>query len=149
MKWFTKPFEELDIYTLYNIIALRIDVFILEQTCLYPELDYKDQSSLHLYAMDEQSNIKAYLRILPPGVSYAEVSIGRVVVSPAARGTQLGRDLMQRAIKQINDVYGKVPIRISAQAYLESFYTSLGFQPVSEIYLEDDIPHLEMLFSTE
>ncbi len=145
MNWVVKTFDELDIYTFYKIVELRINVFILEQSCLYPELDYKDQKSLHLYAKDEQGDVKAYLRILPPGVSFDEVSIGRVIVSPAARGEQLGRALMERALKQIKETYGNVNIRISAQAYLEKFYTSLGFIPVSEIYLEDDIPHLEML----
>lgn len=145
MNWVVKTFDELDIYTLYKIVELRINVFIIEQSCLYPELDYKDQKSLHLYAEDDQGDVKAYLRILPPGVSFDEVSIGRVVVSPTARGTQLGREMMERALKQIVITYGKVKVRISAQAYLEKFYTSLGFVPVSEIYLEDDIPHMEMV----
>lgn len=147
MNWSTKAFNELDIYTLYKIIELRINVFILEQTCLYPELDNKDQKSLHLYAEDAHNAIKAYLRILPPGVSYDEVSIGRVVVSPTARRINLGKELMERALKQVELIYGKTNVRISAQAYLKDFYTSLGFSPVSDIYLEDDIPHLEMLLS--
>ncbi|GAB6107351.1 GNAT family N-acetyltransferase [Fusibacter bizertensis] len=147
MNWFAKAFNELDIYTFYKIAELRINVFILEQTCLYPELDNKDQNALHLYAEDDQNVVKAYLRILPPGISYDEVSIGRVVVSPTARGTKLGRELMARALKQIASVYGNVNVRISAQAYLKEFYSSFGFSQVSDIYLEDDIPHMEMLLS--
>lgn len=153
MKWELKSFSELSAETLYDLLALRVNVFIIEQTCLYPELDYKDGVCYHLYAFDENSILEesnrppilAYLRILPPGVSYEEVSIGRVIVSEKTRGLGLGRELMVRAFKAIQEIYGNVPIRISAQAYLQNFYESLGFDKVSEIYLEDDIPHIEML----
>ena len=153
MKWELKTFSELSAETLYDLLALRVNVFIIEQACLYPELDYKDPVCHHLYAFDETSihnessrpPVLAYLRILPPGVSYDEVSIGRVLVSKQTRGAGLGLELMIRAFHAIKDTYGSVPIRISAQAYLQSFYETLGFETVSEIYLEDDIPHMEML----
>lgn len=153
MNWELKTFSELSTETLYDLLALRVNVFIIEQACLYPELDYKDQVCYHLYAYDDsrilnessRPEILAYLRILPPGVSYDEISIGRVIVSEQTRGTGLGRELMINAFRAIKDTYGNVPIRISAQAYLQKFYESLGFEKVSEIYLEDDIPHMEML----
>lgn len=153
MNWELKSFTELSTVTLYDLLALRVNVFIIEQACLYPELDYKDQYCYHLYAFDDSLSLDeskrppllAYLRILPPGVSFEEVSIGRVIVAEKTRGTGLGRELMHRAFSAIKDIYGNVPIRISAQAYLKNFYESLGFESVSEIYLEDDIPHMEML----
>ena len=145
MNWFTKRLENIDVQTFYDIIALRINVFIIEQKCLYEELDYKDFKAMHLYAKDETQQIVAYLRILDPGVSYPEVSIGRVLVSPDKRALKMGRTLMEKGIQYVKEAYDQAPIRISAQAYLLNFYQSLGFKVVSEIYLEDDIPHIEML----
>lgn len=146
--WEIKRLEDLDVKTLYEIIALRINVFILEQTCFYEELDHKDYNATHLYTLDDKGTVRAYLRILDPGVSYDELSIGRVLVAPSARGTGLGRELMLKALSYITEQYGEVPIRISAQAYLQRFYESLGFTPASEIYLEDGIEHLEMVATT-
>lgn len=145
MKWFTTRLENMDIKTFYDIIALRINVFIIEQNCLYEELDYKDYNATHLYAKNSDQKVIAYLRVLDPGVSFTEVSIGRVVVSPEYRSLKLGRSLMEEGIRFIQKTFGEVPIRISAQAYLINFYHALGFRTVSEIYLEDDIPHIEML----
>lgn len=146
--WEIKRLEELDVKTLYEIIALRINVFILEQACFYEELDYKDINATHLYTLDDKGKVRAYLRILDPGVSYDELSIGRVLVAPSARGTGLGRELMLKALSFITEQYGEVPIRISVQAYLQRFYESLGFTAASEIYLEDGIEHLEMVATT-
>lgn len=143
--WEIKRLEDLDVKTLYEIIALRINVFILEQACFYEELDHKDYNATHLYTLDDKGKVRAYLRILDPGTSYDELSIGRVLVAPSARGTGLGRELMLKALSYITEQYGEVPIRISAQAYLQYFYESLGFTPASEIYLEDGIEHLEMV----
>lgn len=145
MNWTIQRIEEIDVKTLYNIIALRVEVFIIEQNCFYQELDYKDFHAMHIYATDDHEQVVAYLRVLDAGVSYDEVSIGRVVVSPKFRGQNLGRELMLKGINHIKTQFGDVPIRISAQAYLIDFYKSLGFESVSEIYLEDDIPHVEML----
>ena len=145
MIWESKRFELLDIKTFYEIVALRVHVFIIEQTCFYEELDYKDQSAYHVYVKDENGQILAYLRVLDPGISYEEVSIGRVVVAPASRGTGLGRALMLKGFECVKSNYGDVPIRISAQAYLQNFYESLGFVADSEVYEEDGIPHLEMV----
>jgi len=147
MKWFVKQMEEMDIRTLYDIIALRINVFIIEQKCFYEELDYKDFKSIHVYAKDDTDRIVAYLRVLEPGVSFEEVSLGRVIVHPDARKDGIGRELMLRGFEVARNHYGDAPIRISAQAYLQKFYESLGFVCTSDIYLEDDIPHLEMILS--
>ena len=145
MNWYVQRIESIDVKTLYNIIALRVEVFIIEQNCFYQELDYKDFSATHIYAIDEHDQVIAYLRVLDAGISYDEVSIGRVVVSPKFRSQNLGRELMLKGINHVKTQFGDVPIRISAQAYLIDFYKSLGFESVSEIYLEDDIPHVEML----
>lgn len=118
---------------------------MLEQACPYPEIDGKDPSCLHLLGTDN-GELVAYLRILPAGLSYDEVSIGRVVIKPSHRGKGLGRPMMEQAIAYITTECKESQIKIGAQAYLEKFYQSLGFEPISEVYLEDDIPHLDMLY---
>ena len=144
MDWRIKSFAELSSLELYKILQLRINVFMLEQDCLYPECDDKDLKGKHLFAMDGDSRI-AYARLLPPNVSYPDCSsIGRVVVHADYRMHQYGQILMDKAIEQTKMDYPEVPIRISAQEYLKRFYTGLGFQIESDVYLEDNIPHLEM-----
>lgn len=117
---------------------------MVEQNCPYLDADGKDQKSYHVWA-EEAGTVLAYTRIVKPGVSYPEVSIGRVVTAFAARRTGLGKELMQVCIDSIADLYGEVPIRISAQCYLEVFYQSFGFRTITEPYLEDDIPHVGMV----
>ena len=144
MDWRIKSFAELSSLELYKILQLRINVFMLEQDCLYPECDDKDLKGKHLFAMDGDTCI-AYARLLPPNVSYPDCSsIGRVVVHSDYRKHQYGQILMDKAIEQTKMDYPEVPIRISAQEYLTRFYTGLGFQIESDVYLEDNIPHLEM-----
>ena len=121
-------------------MVLRQRVFVVEQRCAYLDADGYDPQSRHLWA-DRAGSIEAYLRIVPAGAKYAEVSIGRVITAPEARGTGLGRELMRRGVAAC----GAQPIRIGAQAHLEKFYGELGFRRVSDEYLEDDIPHIEML----
>ncbi|MGT2712362.1 GNAT family N-acetyltransferase [Streptococcus oriscaviae] len=145
MDWQLKAFDELTLKELYAILALRTDVFVVEQECPYPEVDGKDVQSYHLFAQ-ENGEIVAYLRILPPGLSYDEASIGRVVIRASHRGQGLGRPMMQQAIDYIVRVLKEDRIKIGAQAYLEAFYASLGFEQVSEVYLEDGIPHMDMLY---
>lgn len=140
MDWHCKPFDELTLLELYAITELRERVFIVEQKCPYVDADGVDPASRHLWAAVAAS-IKAYLRIVPAGVKFREISIGRVITAPDARGTGLGRELMRRGIAAC----GKVPIRIGAQAHLERFYNELGFVRASEVYDEDGIPHIEML----
>jgi len=139
-----KEFKELIHHELYDILALRNEVFIVEQNCPYLDIDHKDKDALHLMIYDRE--LVAYLRILDKNVSYDEVSIGRVLVKESHRGQKLGQKIMIEAIEYIKDVMKEDKIRISAQAYLKSFYESLGFKCVSDIYLEDDIPHIEMLY---
>lgn len=143
MKWSVCRFEELNNFDLYKILQLRIDVFMLEQECLYAECDNKDLMAKHIYAKEDDEVI-AYARLLPPNVSYTDPSIGRVVVSPPYRSQKLGRILMEKAISQQQIDFPRQMIRISAQHRLQSFYENLGFIAHGSIYLEDNIPHIEM-----
>ncbi len=142
--WKTKSFNQLSSLELYKILQLRINVFMLEQNCLYPECDNKDLYADHLFATLDDKVI-AYARLLPPTVSYEEASIGRVIVSNEYRGKKLGYDLMKHAIEELSSKFAESNIKISAQAHLQNFYEQIGFQKVSEEYLEDNIPHIEML----
>jgi len=141
MKWFDRAFAELSVDELYAIIALRELVFVVEQNCPYQDADGVDQVSRHVWATDDAGAISAYLRIVPAGRKFDELSIGRVIIAPAARGTGLGKTLMKRGI----ELAGAVPIRLGAQAHLQKFYGDLGFVVASDIYDEDGIPHVEML----
>ena len=140
LRWHDRAFAELAVAELYAIVALRERVFVVEQACAYLDADGLDPTSRHLWAAAGDA-IHAYLRIVPAGAKFAEISIGRVIVAAEARGTGLGKELMTRGLA----IAGEVPVRISAQAHLERFYRELGFVPASEIYDEDGIPHLEML----
>lgn len=141
--WKIKTFENLSPYELYQLLTLRINVFMLEQECLYPECDNKDLKAEHLFGFYENSII-AYARLLPPGISYKESSIGRVVTASDYRKFGIGRELMKKAIERILTEFPSNGIRISAQAHLQIFYESVGFQKETEPYLEDNIPHIEM-----
>ncbi len=140
-----KKFKELNGEEIYEILKFRSEVFVVEQECPYQDPDGKDQSAYHLCAY-EKDQIIAYLRILEKGISYDEISIGRVLVHKENRGKGLARKLMLKAIDFIENSIGERKIRISAQAHLLDFYKSLGFKKASEIYLEDNIPHIEMLY---
>lgn len=146
--WKIKEFEELSNFELYQILQLRINVFMLEQECLYPECDNKDLKGKHLMGY-LNNQLVAYARLLPPGVSYSDASIGRVVVHPQCRHLKLGNALLSKAIAQVREDFPNEDIRISAQAHLQGFYERVGFERVSEEYLEDNIPHVEMLFEKE
>lgn len=144
--WRLKTWDELSKEELYSILRLRVEVFIIEQNCPYQDIDHKDQKSLHLFGLDKNHNCVACLRLVKPGVSYDEWSIGRVATSLDVRRSGVGRFMMQKAMDYFVIAFDNPSIRISAQSYLEKFYSSLGFVTVSEPYLEDDIPHVEMLF---
>jgi len=141
-----KKFEELTPVELYAALRLRSEVFVVEQNCVFLDMDNKDQQSLHLLGWQDDL-LAAYTRLLPAGVSFREISIGRVVTSPKMRKTGAGKILMQKSIETAYHFFGKNPIRIGAQLYLKQFYESFGFQQSSEIYLEDDIEHIEMLLT--
>lgn len=140
-----KAFDELTLEELYDVLALRTDVFVVEQNCPYPEVDGKDKKCYHLLVKEDRK-LLAYLRILPKGLSFEEASIGRVVVDKDHRGKSLARPMMEAAIAFIMETLGEETIKISAQAHLEEFYGSVGFEAVSEVYLEDGIPHKDMVY---
>jgi ElaA protein len=143
LNWTIKRFDELTLDELYNMLQLRNEVFIVEQNCVYKDLDGKDQSAWHLMAV-EDDKLVAYTRILPPGVSYDNPAIGRVLTSSSKRRSGLGRELMKRSIEACEKIFGKTFITLSAQVYLRSFYESFHFIAVGEEYLDDGIPHIEM-----
>lgn len=144
--WTCKAFEELSLKELYAILRLRNEVFVVEQNCVYQDLDNKDSYALH--CMGWQNNVLvAYTRLFNKGIYFSEAAIGRVVTSPLVRGTGVGRELMEQSIQMVYERMGRQPIRISAQLYLLKFYESIGFQQVSPVYLEDGIKHIEMLLS--
>ena len=143
MNWILKKFEELSIHELYAILQLRNEVFIIEQNCIYPDLDYRDQPALHLMCWDVEKLI-GYTRILPPGISYSIPSIGRVVTASSARKTGIGKELMSKSIEACINLYGDINITLSAQFYLKKFYESFGFKASGDKYLEDGIDHIKM-----
>lgn len=144
LQWQLKSLTELTVYELYAVLRLRAEVFVVEQTCPYLDTDGKDLHCHHLMGFIG-GELAAYARIVPPGISYPEVSIGRVVTSPSHRKTGAGKELMREAIAATEKLYGKVPVRIGAQAYLKHFYQAFGFNDMNEPYMEDGIPHLIML----
>ena len=145
--WTCKKFNELSPAELYNILKLRSEVFVVEQNCVYLDTDGKDQDAWHLCGWLNDELLIAYARLLAPGVSYPEASIGRVVSSPAYRKDGYGKLLMQKAIENTCTIFSVTEIKIGAQQYLTTFYNNLGFTVTSEPYLEDGIPHVEMLLS--
>lgn len=146
LKWALKKFDELTTAELYSILQLRNEVFVVEQNCPYQDADNKDQKSLHFMGWHENALV-AYTRIIPQGISYTEASIGRVVTSPGYRGAGAGKELMRRSIEHTYNSFSCSQIKIGAQIYLRSFYEGLGFVQCSEQYLEDNIPHIEMLLT--
>lgn len=144
MSFTLKTFEQLTNTELYNILKVRTEVFIVEQNCPYPEVDGKDLQSYHLYK-EENGEIIAYLRILARGVSYKELSIGRVLVKKEYRGRKLAQQMMEHALQFIQNELNETTVKIQAQEYLRKFYRSFGFEAISETYLEDNIPHIDML----
>jgi ElaA protein len=143
MHWTWTRFEELGVHGLYDILALRCRVFILEQGP-YLDPDGLDAHSWHLQGRNEAGALQAYLRAVDPGIKYAEPSIGRVITAPEVRGIGLGRRLMREGLARCAAQWPGSSLRISAQARLREFYLGLGFEPVSDEYVEDAIPHLEM-----
>ena len=146
LDWRYNSFDELNAAELYAIIQLRNKVFVVEQDCVYLDTDGKDTSCYHLAGWDDK-NLVAYCRLLPPGLAFKEASIGRVVTAPAYRNAGMGRTLMKQAIALTLQEFTCNKIIIGAQLYLKDFYASLGFIPISETYLEDNIPHIEMEFT--
>ena len=148
LAWQCSPFDELSTKALYAILKARQVVFVVEQNCPFLDADDVDQHCLHLLGWQVQGStnaLAAYARLVPPGVKYGEPSIGRVITSPEFRGQGLGKELMQRAVQAMDELYPGLAIRIGAQHYLERFYSGFGFVTVSPTYIEDGIPHVEMV----
>lgn len=146
MEWRWTKFASLSPLELNEIFGLRQRVFIVEQNCAYLDCDGLDPQAWHFAGLRD-SRIVAYMRVFPPGVKYPEVSLGRVVTSTEVRGTGMGKELMLQGLSRVRQELGAVAIRISAQAYLKKFYGDFGFIVQSEPYLEDGIPHVEMLLT--
>lgn len=149
--WQVKHFDELSLNQLYDFLKLRIDVFVVEQTCYYPDLDSerdqldRDKDTLHVLGYQDNTLV-AYLRILAKGQSYDNyISIGRVAIVEQARGTGLGHELINKALHLCQQYFPELAIKISAQEHLVNYYQQHGFKQVSEMYLEDDIPHVAMI----
>lgn len=138
-----KPFNELTLHELYAILKLRSEVFVVEQNCVFLDADDKDQVSIHVMCWQNEQ-LAGYTRIVPAGITYEEPSITRVVTSPQVRHAGIGKLLMNYSIRTTYELLGKTTIIISAQFYLRNFYTSLGFQQCSDIYMEDGIQHIKM-----
>jgi ElaA protein len=145
--WFLKTFHELSQQELYNILRLRHAVFVIEQQCLFEDVDGKDVHACHHLFLQQENQILAYARILGPGISYTGPSISRVCTSLLHRRKGAGKALMIRAVEETLRLYPNMAIIISAQYYLKKFYEDLGFQTTGDIYLEDGIEHIQMEFA--
>lgn len=145
IRWHWKAFDALTVNELYALMKLRVDVFVVEQHCAYPELDDRDRQAMHLMGM-AGDRVVAYLRLLPPEVAPSgQLSLGRVVTAADCRNRGLGQALVRLGIDYAQQTYPGLPLRIAAQVYLKAFYGAFGFLPISESYLEDGIAHLDML----
>lgn len=142
-----KHFRELTTSELHDIIAVRLKTFVVEQNCSYLDLDGKDKKCYHAICRDGKDDIVATARIVPAGISYNEVSIGRFVINEEFRGEGFGHELMKNCLSFVVEEFGTVPIRISAQKHLENFYNNHLFFSTQKDYLEDGIPHVEMLYT--
>lgn len=143
LTWSVKKFEELQLQELYELLALRAEVFVVEQNCVYQDVDGKDPKALHVLGK-HLGRVVAYTRIFRPGDYFPQASIGRVVVAQSLRSHQLGYVLMEKSIEAVEHFFKENTIHLSAQQYLQKFYENLGFKPVGEGYLEDGIPHIGM-----
>ncbi|ARI78897.1 GNAT family N-acetyltransferase [Halobacillus mangrovi] len=148
MKWMQKTFDELSKEELYNLLRLRVSIFVVEQECPYPEIDGRDKDSLHIW-IEENDEIVAYCRIVPPETEKEHYAIGRVLVVKEKRGDGYARQIVNRAIAILRDEMKVDHIWLHGQEHLRQFYGSFGFKEVSEVYLEDGIPHVDMLMKVE
>jgi len=139
-----KEFNELSAMELYGILQLRSEVFVVEQNCVYQDLDGKDPKALHVIGYNNKK-VVAYTRVFKPNDYFKEASIGRVVVSKDQRKHKYGNEIMKASIKAIEEQFNKTKIVLSAQTYLKRFYNSLNFKEIGDVYLEDGIPHIKMI----
>lgn len=146
LNWQVKHYRDLTLNEFHDVIALRMRVFVVEQDCAYLDLDGKDKKCYHLLCRNGKGNVVATARILPPGISYPECAIGRVVIESEVRGNGVGHELMSFVIKFALQEFGDSPIVISAQKHLENYYRKHKFISTGKEYLEDGIPHVEMRY---
>ncbi len=146
LNWQVKHYRDLTLNEFHDLIALRMRVFVVEQDCAYLDLDGKDKKSYHLLCRDGKGNVVATARILPPGLSYPDCAIGRVVIESEVRGNGVGHELMSFVIKFALQEFGYSPIVISAQKHLKNYYGKHNFLSTGKEYLEDGIPHIEMRY---
>ncbi|QTD39604.1 GNAT family N-acetyltransferase [Sporosarcina sp. Te-1] len=145
MEWNCQMLSRMDGNEVYDMLRLRVDVFVVEQSCAYPELDGLDGEAIHVIGKDA-GGIAAYARLLPPGVKYEDPSIGRVIVREDCRGTGLGHELMEKAMERLVKEWAPERIRLQAQYHLEKFYRGHGFTAIADPYDEDGIPHVDMVW---
>jgi ElaA protein len=145
LNWRFAPFDQLAPRDIHDLYQARIEVFVIEQECPFQDVDGADLPAWHLLGRDAAGTLVAYCRLLPPGAKFPEPSIGRVLTTAAVRGTGAGRILMREALSRAAGLWPGQPIRIGAQHRLERFYEEFGFARASEPYVEDGIPHIEML----
>ncbi|WP_322316025.1 GNAT family N-acetyltransferase [Hydrogenophaga sp.] len=146
--WRCLPFDAMSARTLYRLLQLRTEVFVVEQRCVFQDMDGADAQCMHVLAESvepEGVELMACARLVPAGLKYAEASIGRVVTNPATRGSGIGHALIRQSVHMLHGLWGVQPIRIGAQAHLQAFYAQHGFQPDGPIYIEDGIDHIEMV----
>jgi ElaA protein len=139
-----KSFNALSPQEMYELLRLRSEVFVVEQNCVFLDLDNKDQECIHLL-LYKDNHLAAYARLVPPGVAYKQMSIGRIITSPETRGTGLGKELVEMSIQECYNLFGQGPIKIGAQLYAKKFYESFGFVQTGEVYDEDGIDHIHMI----
>ncbi|RAJ10655.1 ElaA protein [Chitinophaga skermanii] len=143
--WFVKKFEDLGVHELYDLLRLRSEVFVVEQNCVYLDLDNSDQKALHVLGYTDDNQLVAVTRLFDSGIKFKEASIGRVATAFSVRKLGIGKELMRVSIASVEEHFEAKEIRIGAQEYLQRFYEELGFVKASDMYLEDNIPHIEMV----
>ena len=144
LQWQFTCLQDLSVQQLYDVLQLRTEVFVVEQNCVFQDMDGADENAMHLLGM-QQEKLMAYARCFDAGIKFKEASIGRVITHASLRGTGAGHALMRQAMDSMQSLWGMQPIRIGAQARLEKFYQQHGFAVASAPYIEDGIPHIEML----
>jgi len=147
MQWILKKFHDLTVDEFHDILQLRINIFVVEQNCPYPELDDRDKIAFHFFGINKENKIIAYTRIFKPGDYYEEAAFGRVAVHQDYRNQKIGFQLVEQTIIEIHKLFGNINIKIGAQTYLNNFYQSFGFHQVGDDYIEDGIPHIHMLIN--
>jgi ElaA protein len=145
IRWHCLPFEALPSLILYDLLRLRSEVFVVEQNCVFQDIDRQDMDAHHLLGYNEAGELAAYARLFDAGKSYEQASVGRVIVAQPFRQYGLGRELMRQALAFSDALFGPQANKIGAQQHLERFYNEFGYEQCGPMYVEDGIPHIPML----